>query len=96
MIALNVTYQCKPGKRDEFLGKVLAEGIDTASRAEPGNFRYAFYLPADGSDEVLLVEKWQDDGALDVHRLQPHYAKLAALKAEYLTGTVIERFTVPD
>ena len=49
MIALNVTYQCRPGKRDEFLGKVLAEGIDTASRAEPGNFRYAFYLPADGS-----------------------------------------------
>ena len=29
MIALNVTYQCKPGKRDEFLEKilgVLAEG----------------------------------------------------------------------
>ena len=96
MIALNVTYQCRPGKRDEFLGKVLAEGIDTASRAEPGNFRYAFYLPADGSDEVLLVEKWQDDGALDIHRLQPHDAKLAALKAEYLTGTVIERFEVPD
>ena len=25
MIALNVTYQCKPGKRDEFLEKILAE-----------------------------------------------------------------------
>lgn len=96
MIALNVTYQCKPGKRDEFLEKILAEGIDTASRAEAGNFRYIFYLPADGSDELLLVEKWRDDDALAVHREQPHYAKLAALKAEYLTGTVIERFVSED
>ena len=96
MIVLNVTYQCKPGKRDEFLEKILAEGIDTASRAEAGNFRYVFYLPADGSDELLLVEKWRDDGALAVHREQPHYAKLAALKAEYLTGTVIERFVTED
>ena len=92
MIALNVTYQCKPGKRDEFLEKILAEGIDTASRAEAGNFRYVFYLPADGSDELLLVEKWRDGDALKAHGKMPHMARLAALKPEYVTETVIERY----
>ena len=96
MIALNVTYQCRPGKRDEFLGKVLAEGIDTASRAEPGNFRYAFYLPADGSDEVLLVEKWRDAEVLAHHSTLPHFKRLGELKPEFVTDTVIERFEVQD
>ena len=94
MIALNVTYQCRPGKRDEFLEKVLAEGIDTASQAEPGNFRYAFYLPADGSDEVLLVEKWRDAEALAEHGKQPHFARLGELKSEYVSDTVIEKFVL--
>ena len=92
MIVLNVTYQCKPELRDEFLEMIMTEGIDAASRAEEGNIRYDYYLPADGRDELLLVEKWRDAEALAAHGAQPHYAKLKALKAEYVTDTVIERF----
>ena len=94
MIALNVTYQCKPGKRDEFLEKILAEGIDTASRAEAGNFRYVFYLPADGSDELLLVEKWTDAGALSEHLKKPHLVRLGELKSEYVIDAAIEKYEV--
>lgn len=46
MIVLNVTYRCKPGMRDEFLQKIQAEGIDAASRAEAGNLKYDYYVPA--------------------------------------------------
>ena len=92
MIALNVTYQCKPGKRDEFLEKILAEGIDTASRAEAGNFRYVFYLPADGSDELLLVEKWRDMEAVRAHAGQPHMAGMNAFKPEYVADLILEAY----
>ncbi len=34
MIVLNVTYKCKPGKREAFLKMIATEGIDAASRAE--------------------------------------------------------------
>ncbi len=34
MIVLNVTYQCKPELREEFLEAIMTEGIDAASRAE--------------------------------------------------------------
>ena len=94
MIVLNVSYKCRPGMRDEFLERIRREGIDAASRAEAGNLKYDYYFPADGGDELLLVEKWRDADALAEHGRQPHFAKLGALKAEYVADTVIEKFAV--
>ena len=96
MIVLNVTYQCKPGKRDDFLKTIITEGIGAASRAETGNIKYDYYLPVDGSNELLLVEKWKDADAIAEHGKQPHYARLKALKADYVIDTVIERFETGD
>lgn len=96
MIVLNVTYRCRPGMRDRFLKMIAARGIDTACRAEAGNIMYDYFLPAAGGDELLLVEKWRDAAALAEHGAQPHMEKLKALKAEYVTDTVIERFDVQE
>ena len=96
MIVLNVTYQCRPGMKEEFLEMIISEGIDEASRAEAGNIQYDYYLPADGSDKLLLVEKWKNADAMKEHGKQPHYARLKALKADYVTDTIIERFQSAD
>ena len=90
MIVLNVTYKCKAGLRDEFLEKIRTEGIDEDSRAEAGNVRYDYYLPADGDSELFLLEKWRDADAFAEHGAQPHFARLKALKAEYVEKTIIE------
>ena len=95
MIVLNVTYKCRPDLQTEFLEAIMTEGIDEASRAEPGNLLYAYYIPVDGSDELLLIEKWRDAEALAGHALQPHYARLKELKPEYVSDTIIERFELP-
>ena len=92
MIVLNVTYKCKPELRDEFLEMIMAEGIDAACRAEDGNIKYDYYTPIDGSDDLLLVEKWRDADALAVHGRQPHFARIGELKANYVDETVIEKF----
>ena len=94
MIVLNVTYRCKPDMREPFLERILAEGIDAACRAEAGNIRYDYYLPFDGGDELLLVEKWKDAEALDRHHSLPHFLSLSAFKGEYVTDTRAERFEV--
>ena len=94
MIVLNVTYKCKPDMGDEFLEAIMAEGIDEACRAEDGNIKYDYYFPADGSDELLLVEKWRDAEALAVHGKQPHFARLGELKNEFVDDTAIEKFEV--
>ena len=94
MIVLNVSYQCKPGMRDEFLEMIMAEGIDIASRADDGNLKYEYYIPAPGGDELLLVEKWTDAGALSEHMKKPHLVRLGELKSEYVLDTVIEKYEV--
>ena len=92
MIVLNVTYKCKPDMREEFLEAVYAEGIDEACRAEDGNIKYGYYTPTDGSDDLLLIEKWRDADALAAHRIQQHFARLGEIKAEFVDETVIEKF----
>ena len=92
MIVLNVTYKCKPELRDEFLEMIMSEGIDVACRAEDGNIKYDYYIPIDGSDDLLLVEKWRDAEALAVHGRQPHFARIGELKGNYVDETVIEKF----
>lgn len=96
MIVLNVTYKCKPEMRDEFLEAIMTEGIDVASRAEEGNFKYDYYIPTDGSNELLLVEKWRDAEVLAHHSTLPHFKRLGELKPEFVTDIVIERFEVQD
>ena len=92
MIVLNVTYLCHPGMRDAFLQSIRAEGIDAASRAEDGNAQYEYFLPTDGGDRLLLLEKWRDAEALSAHARQSHFARLGELKAQYVRETVIEKY----
>ena len=96
MIVLNVTYKCKPDMRQRFLEAILNEGLAQASRAEEGNFKYDYYIPTDGSDDLLLVEKWQDEAVLAVHGKQPHFLRLGELKNEYVNQTIIEKFVAED
>ena len=96
MIVLNVTYKCKPGMREKFLEAILREGIDEASRKEAGNLKYDYYVPFDGGDDLLLVEKWRGEAALKAHAETPHYAKLKELKPEFVTETVVERFETAE
>ena len=37
MIVLNVAYKCRPGMREAFLERIMAEGIDIACRADAGS-----------------------------------------------------------
>ena len=92
MIVLNVTYKCRPGKREAFLNAIQSEGIDLASRLEAGNVKYDYYLPFKDNGDLLLVEHWRDADALAAHGQTPHFLKLVELKKAFVTETRIERF----
>lgn len=94
MIVLNVTYKCKPGKREAFLGAIKSEGLDASCRAEAGNRKYDYYMAADAPDEMVLLEKWVDADALAIHYKEPHFLRIGELKNEYVEETVIEKFVM--
>lgn len=94
MIALQVTYNVKPGKRDEFYNKVCELGIADSSRGEQGNLGYAYFVPVEGGeDKLLLLENWRDRSALDAHAQTPWFKRLQTLKAEYVDGVDIVRLS---
>ena len=96
MIVLNVTYKCKTGMREMFLANIIAEGIDVKCREEEGNIKYDYYIPTDGSNDLLLLEKWKDAEAVAIHSKQDHFLRLGELKTNYVDETVIEKFVVED
>lgn len=89
-VQAQVLYTVKPGTRDAFLAEVKRLGIAEASRCEVGCYRYDWYLPAGGQDEIYLQELWTGAFAQAAHRQTPQYAALRQLKQRYVTGVQIE------
>lgn len=96
MLLLNVTYTMNPGMRDTFLKEVQAQGILDAVRQEDGCMQYAYYLPAEEDDTLLLVERWRDRVAQQVHLTTPHMVALAKIKADCVVDTQIVSGTAEE
>jgi quinol monooxygenase YgiN len=94
MRVLNVTYRFKDDNGEDFYEAILAEGLDEAARNEEGNIKYDFYTPANGDDELLLVEKWKDTDAFEKHCSEPHFKRFGELKEEYGVESQLEIFDI--
>ena len=89
---LNVTYQMKPGKREEFLAAVAQCGVQEDIRREEGCLQYDFFLSVEDGDKLLLVEKWTSREAQQIHMTQPHMARLMAAKEQYVETVTLETY----
>ncbi|MBR2973932.1 MAG: antibiotic biosynthesis monooxygenase, partial [Clostridia bacterium] len=58
MYSIYVIFKCLPGKREEYINKINAEGIADAVRAEDGCICYNYYFSEKDENEILLIEKW--------------------------------------
>ena len=90
MLGINVTYTMKPGARADFLAGLAACGVRGAVLQEEGCLQYDYFLPLEGEDSVLLMEKWTSREAQKVHLTQPHMAKVVALKEQFVADTKLE------
>ena len=89
MLGINVTYTVKPGVRADFLAGLAACGVRKEVLQEEGCLQYDYFLPVEGEDSVLLMEKWTSREAQKVHLTQPHMAKIAALKEQFVADTQV-------
>ena len=92
MYRIAVTFVCLPGKREEFLERVKAEGIREAVLSEDGCHGYDYYLSDADASELLLIEAWETRRHQEVHIEQPHMARLRSFKAEYIESTTLREF----
>ena len=94
MILLNVFYHLPPENEESFIEAVAAENILELTRAEDGCLKYELYSSLDSEGELILVEHWRDEAALESHKNQPHFALLQEIKAKLVEKTDIEKYTV--
>ena len=59
---------------EDVLGLVAELGRPT--REEPGCLGYDVFRSVDSPGELLLIERYRDDAAIEAHRASPHYRRL--------------------
>ena len=91
-ILMEVHYITKPGMRKSFLEAVTPYA--NLSKAEEGNYGYDYYLNPNDDNDLLLIEKWQNQEILDKHFKMEHFAKIGEIKTKYVDDTKITKHYV--
>lgn len=91
-ITVNIYYTGKDGNARKFAEEMVSRGIVEAIRAEEGNERYEYFFPMDDPETVLLIDRWRDQHALDVHHKTPMMGQIAELRTKYKLRMRVERY----
>lgn len=92
-LTLLVTYRTAAGRARDFVCAVEESGVLDTVRGEQGCRAYGYFLSADRSDEVLLVERWESRASQLRHLEQTHMGALAKIKDAYVVETWVEALT---
>ena len=100
-ITIHLYYTGQNSSARKFAEEMRSSGLVDAIRAEAGNEKYAYFLPVDDPETVLLIDQWKDQQAIDLHHASPMMGKIAALREKYDLHMKVERFVsdeagVPD
>ena len=91
-ITINLYYTGKDGSARAFAQEMVDSGIVSEVRAEAGNERYEYFFPMEDPETVLLIDRWRDQEALDIHHKSPMMGKIAELRDKYKLRLRVERF----
>ena len=92
-LIINIYYKGKNGNAKKFAEEMVARGIVDRVKKEEGNLRYEYFFPMEDSETVMLIDKWKDEEALDIHHKSPMMKEIASLREKYKLSMKIEKFT---
>ena len=91
-LTVNIYYSGSDGNAKKFAEEMTASGLVDAIRAKEGNEKYAYFFPADDPETVLLIDRWRDQAALDVHHKTSMMTQIAQLRKKYKLKMRVERY----
>lgn len=96
-ITVNIRYSGKNGAAKAFAREMIESGTVAKIRAEKGNVRYEYFIPLkENAEEVLLIDSWENQEAIDVHHASPMMSVIAELREKYDLHMSVERFVSDD
>ena len=91
-ITVNLYYKGKGDNARKFAEEMTARGIVDRIRAEEGNERYEYFFPMDDPETILLIDRWRDEEALDIHHKSEMMKEIAELREKYKLRLKVERY----
>ncbi len=91
-LTINIYYTGENGTAKEFAEEMVSSGIVDRVRAEKGNLRYNYFFPMDDPETVLLIDRWENQEALDEHHKSPMMKEIAKLRDKYHLHMKVEQF----
>ncbi|MDE5654352.1 MAG: antibiotic biosynthesis monooxygenase [Clostridia bacterium] len=91
-IVVHIYYTGKDGSARKFAEEMISSGIVDAVRAKEGNLKYDYYFPIDDKETVLLIDKWTNQQALDMHHKSDLMPRIADLRTKYKLKMSVEKF----
>jgi len=85
VIALVVSLQVKPGRRDGFLAAITKNAQATFTD-EPGCHYFDVNVDTADDHHFVFYELYTDQTAVDAHRATPHYAEWRKAVEEYVVA----------
>lgn len=90
-ILLLVTYEVKPGERENLVNAVTEAGILGKIREEDGCISYQYYFDSTDANRILLVEKWKSEAKQQEHLKTTHMKAFKEIKEQYVLNTTVEK-----
>ena len=91
-LIINIYYNGENGNARKFANEMISSGIVDRVRSEEGNLRYEYFFPIDDSETVLLIDKWKDEEALDLHHKSEMMQEIAELREKYNLKMKVEKY----
>ncbi|MBQ1478336.1 MAG: antibiotic biosynthesis monooxygenase [Erysipelotrichaceae bacterium] len=92
-ITVNLRYKGTNGSAKKFAEEMIESGTVDLIRKEEGNLRYEYYLSLEDPEELLLIDSWESQEAIDRHHQTPMMKTIAELREKYDLHMTVERYT---
>ena len=91
-LIINIYYTGENGNARKFAEEMVSSGIVDRVRAEEGNERYEYFFPMDDHETVMLIDRWKNEKALDIHHKSEVMKEIADLRNKYNLRMIVDKF----
>ncbi len=91
-LTINIYYTGENGNAKKFAEEMISSGIVDRVRNEEGNLLYEYFFPMNDPETVMLIDRWKDEKALDLHHKSEMMKEIAELRKKYNLHMRVEKF----
>lgn len=91
-LTINIYYTGQNGSAKKFAEEMMSSGLVDKIRAEEGNEKYEYFFPMEDEETVMLMDRWKNQEALDIHHKSEMMKEIANLRNKYGLKMRAEKF----